>query len=112
MRVVAHRGQIVRYLSECMRRYVNIWPHYQHNLGPNPAHLMNIVAGSRLLGPTCQHCSGGSGSSGRLVGDVMMYNTPCGKRPQSICDSAMTLLQTGLQTGDIMDLIVSECFAS
>ena len=112
MRVVAHRGQIVRYLSECMRRYVNIWPHYQHNLGPNPAHLMNIVAGSWLLGPTCQHCSGGSGSSGRLVGDVMMYNSPCGKRPQSIYDSAMTLLQTGLQTGDIMDLIVSECFAS
>ena len=44
----------------------------------------------------------------RTVGDVMMYNTPCGKRPQSIYDSAMTLLQTGLQTGDIMNLIVCD----
>ena len=65
VRVVAHRGQISRYLSECMRRYVNIWPHYQHNLGRNPAQLMNIVAGSRLLGPRCQQSSGGS--SGRLA---------------------------------------------
>ena len=76
-----------------MRRYVNIWPHYQHNLGPNPAHLMNIVAGSWADMSALQ----------RTVGDVMMYNTPCGKGPQSICDSAKTLLQTGLKTGDIID---------
>ena len=63
---------------------------------------MNIVAGSWLL------ASGAEMSAlQRTVDDCMMYNTPCGKRPQSICDSAMTLLQTGLQTGDIMDLGLS-----